>query len=1594
VSGRRPRVLIAHADGEDARAAELAGPLGEAGYEVVHNGTLLVGESLAQEASRVLAEGGPVVVCGTVHAIGTGWVHRLVTAARAHARCAVLPVRMERGAHLELLDWGCVIAEHWRDPSGAVRGICAALAKLHPDPEAMATITPQDAEQRYRSLLLDNYDIYEWNGLPLRDTHLTTTKMELRRLYVALRVIVESSPDTGLDQDRLTAIQFEREQQRGMWSFQRPADDERIPKAQVPIGERLSASRRLVVLGDPGSGKSTLLKWLATAYLLRFTHDPEWDDLPDARTLPDEDLLPVLVRCRELEHEQIQGTFESVLRRTLHKLVLDGEASQRVLDVVLNRLTRGRALLLIDGLDEINDPRARAVFCELLERVHVAYPAAMVVVTSRIVGYREMSRRIGRGFEHVRMADFDRADKEAFARHWCDLTEPPARVETAVSGLVSDMHSSDRIERLTGNPLLLTTMAIVRRYLGRLPNRRGDLYAEAVEVLLNWRSDVGEPLTRTEALPQLEYIAFTMCRLRTQQLRLDELIDLCAQMRAEFPNIHAAKQHEPEEFIRLVEQRTGLLSETGYVRHEGQLVGVFEFRHLTFQEYLAGLALARGHFPGHQPGRSLASTVRAIAVPVWSPRRERDDVDDDDDVDGRMGVPENWLEPIRLCATACKSSDVDAVLTAVLAQPPEEDAAATRRPRAVLAALCLADEPDVGRPVARQIIGALVEGAEDRDGERWSPTDLVEAAMELAGSTWRDELKEMLVRAYVNLQPAERRPVGAVFGRVAAHVRGRNVDAGVQAAELRDQLEGADHSLAIEAALRVGASVQDYQLSCAYRDAAITHRLIPLCGRQSAVADAAAWALARILPQSVRRRNWNPTLTYFSNGPYFTKAHLRAIEKLLLGQDEPGAGVLVSLYAIASCARLRRSRSRARATARHADGAVRAASIRLLGALEDQGSLALIARALTDTDPRVRAAAAAALGWLDETASAAALEAALADPAREVRAAAAIALRSLPAPATPARYRALSDPDGLVRASPLEMPYRPVEEPAVDLIVPLLQDLDVRVRRAAARVLGAHEDIAAVPALVSCLDDRDQKVRANAARGLAYVRDLPDRPELVERIHRALSDTSGDVRSGVIDTLQHRADDGLVSSLRDRLADNQPSVRAGALTVLGRLGAVSEADVVAHLSSDDHRVVGAALDALLGMGGVDIVDRLVDACRTRPSRALFQAVVGRHIQDGPSSVENLRCADLTETLASYRAGGDRDLRAGALLARAAFGDEDCVEELCSSCARSIDDDVAHLARVQTGPAAVRMLRRLAAHDSAWVRYNVLRRLVELREPGWLAPLATLMADHDPSIRTQVGHGLDDVPESDEVAHLLLRGLGDAVSSVREAAAWALGDCRSDAVTDALLRHVHDPSRRVRAAVLVGLGGRSPEVVTPPLLEALEHDPFIRRNVAWALGRTVQSPSLTSRIVAQLRGDDPEDRYVALGALPLAHRPDLSDLAVARLEDDDVRVRQRACAALWEVRHEAAGEHLRALLGSADPRERRRAVGMLAEDRDEVDRRLLTAELTGRYEWRDPRWPVTPAWARIAAWRLVLPDVEVQRRYEALAGDFALDLAWP
>lgn len=1614
MSGSSPRVLIAHADGEADRAAELATPLRQAGYDVVHQGTLLVGQSLAEEASRALVNGSPIVICGTVGAVGTGWAHRIVHAARHHPHCLILPVRMDRSAYLEILDWGTSIAEHWQDPALAAARLCAALAARYPS-VTRSDVRPDElaAEERYRSLMLANYDIYDWSGLPQRDIRLTSSKLELRRLYVGLRVIVESSTDTGLDPGRLDMMEYEREEQRGTWASHRARHgvlfSPELLRARFALGERLAASRRLVVLGDPGSGKSTLLKWIATAYLLRLRRDPDWQDLPDVSTLPDTDLLPIMIRCRELSHGQAALTFDDVLHHTLHKLVLARDLPDIVHDVLLRRLANGSALLLIDGLDEINDPGVRTAFCDQVERIHTAYPEAPIIVTSRIVGYREMGRRIGRGFEHVRVADLDRSDKEELARRWCALTEPPNRVEQAAAGLVEDIHSSDRIERLTGNPLLLTTMAMVRRYLGRLPNRRGDLYAEAIQVLLNWRPDIGEALSSAEALPQLEYIAYTMCQRRVQRFRLDELADLCDRMRREFPNIHAVGRHDPETFIRLVEQRTGLLNETGYERHQGQLVGVFEFRHLTFQEYLAGLALARGHYPGHLAGQTVAAAVAPLAGPIPEVDAAR-----------RLVVPESWREPIRLCATACNSSDVDAVLEAVLV-PGDDEPAAASRPRAILSALCLADEPDASVRVARHIVQTLIESIDERDGRRaWGtaefderlppPSDLEGAAAEVASSQWRQMLEDALVREYAAQPPIDRILVGAVLGRVLAGGRKSEWTAAAWAEDLCRHLEHPDDGERIKGALAVGGSVENVELVRMYHRVGIARRLIALCDSTSPVADAAAWALMRSAPQYELfwERQYPPPGYYgWESGWLLSRADLAHLSRALEdGHRRLGPGALFGLYGIAREECLHSAGPSARVTIEDPDARLRAASVHVLGSLADYQSVPLLEELCSsDKDTGVRAAAVRALGWMEPTGALRTLISALDDPAADVVRAAVAAIGYMGggdavwvSDAISPLVEKLSASDPSVRRQAAIALGDLEERTAVERLSALLRDPDWTVRSSAIgalrRIGGDSEGLA----VLELLEDPEARVRRAAVYAAAMLLAPGEGDTATERLAHHLADSNTDVRRAAVRALAPFAAGPFVAEFRARLADETSYIRAMALRALALQDEpIQIEDAFKHLGSDDDNEVAAAAEALVAAGSADAAHRLVGMCEQLPSAGRLEMAAALHAwlarnhrsPDGRDELEKL--------LVVHRTSETAALRNASIIGFCLLGDPSTVDDMAQ-----IDRDCDWNAEIQVrraigcfgGEVGLAALGGLTGSDSAWTRYVVATRLMVIDGDGVLSVLVTLAGDHNAVVRRRALDGLGRFRDDDDATRMLIAALDDPHWGVRRKAAHLLQDQRQESVTRALMGHRRDRHPWARRQVLQSLGGRPSRLVTSALLDGLRDACTpVRFKAAHALGRTEQKPSLTDRFLGMVSAPDRDERTIGILALPLRQHPRLCEQVVPCLDDVDAVVGKAALQALDAVDHPAAKTRLRSHLRSPLLRFRAGAVYLLKEGRDDVDAVLLSEDLDGEYPDRDPRLPISLGMVRLAAFRLMRPIDEVKRRYEVLAPVFDLRLTW-
>jgi predicted NACHT family NTPase len=597
--------------------------------------------------------------------------------------------------------------------------------------ETFTTQQLNQARQRYREIALESCDIIDLSNLPEdRHTVTRTRELQLRRLYVPLRVRVEMEAGKDFDPDDLEKMEAMREQMR-LNKVGRGTEPEDETENRHAAGTRLRKVKRMVILGDPGAGKTTLLRWIATAYLLRLKQDEAFKKLPDAKTLPDRDWLPILIRCRDLTGACETGTLDDVLNEALRKTHLQEKETLALQAVMRERLVQGTAILMIDGLDEISNPRTRARFSTQIEGLAMAFPKAPMIVTSRIVGYREMFFKIGRGFEHVTICGFSKEEKDTFARLWCEATELPARSEKAADELIHAIHSANRIERLTGNPMLLTTMALVKRKVGKLPKKRAKLYEEAVKVLLNWRSEVDDPIDEDEALPQLEYIALAMSKRGVQQLRRDEIIELMEEVRCEFPNLRTMKNHEPEEFLKLLERRTGIIIEAGEVRHNGRNKPVFEFRHLSFQEYLAALALIEGRFPGRDKHKPLAHYI----APLPGETEIRDN---------ERTVKDNWREVLRLCVDCCNDNDVDEVLMAILTPLKTEIFGETARPRAILAASCLVDEPNVSDETAKIILKRFGQQMTEHDDGFGRESIVYLTAMDLVGAKWLEGLLYVL----------------------------------------------------------------------------------------------------------------------------------------------------------------------------------------------------------------------------------------------------------------------------------------------------------------------------------------------------------------------------------------------------------------------------------------------------------------------------------------------------------------------------------------------------------------------------------------------------------------------------------------------------------------------------------------------------------------------------------------------------------------------------------------------------------------------------------------------------------------------------------
>lgn len=500
----------------------------------------------------------------------------------------------------------------------------------------------RDFERDYSQLVANRLDQVEFFGATLSDS---TRRYPLSVAYLSLTASTARAPHDLISAD--------------------------------PVERVLARSHRLFIRGHAGTGKTTLLHWIAV--------QSARGSFP-SRLAAWNGSVPFFVPLRRYAATELPapaGFLQEVGRHI---------ADEMPRGWVQDQLRSGRAILLLDGVDELPEDRRDEVRRWLSDLINT-FPRSRYVVTSRPAAAPSDWLDAG-DFLAAELEPMTPSQVSAFTHRWheamrsrCATEQDRAEVTAHEAGLQAALDGHRHLRQLARYPLLCALLcALHRDRRGQLPGNRMELYEVALHMLLERRDrerkiDARHSIGRTEQTLLLSDLSYWLIRNGWSDAARDEaVVRLAVKLRA-MPQISA----EPSEVYKVLLERTGLLRE--------QVDGRVDFVHRSFQEYLAakqavdegdfGVLVSHAHEPqwhevvvmaaGHASVAGREGLLRGLLTRA-----------------GANGVPRTHRDLLRLVALACLEtsperppeleSDIREAAATLL--PPRTDAAARALGRA------------------------------------------------------------------------------------------------------------------------------------------------------------------------------------------------------------------------------------------------------------------------------------------------------------------------------------------------------------------------------------------------------------------------------------------------------------------------------------------------------------------------------------------------------------------------------------------------------------------------------------------------------------------------------------------------------------------------------------------------------------------------------------------------------------------------------------------------------------------------------------------------------------------------------------------------
>lgn len=382
---------------------------------------------------------------------------------------------------------------------------------------------------------------------------------KVKTLYGTMRVLGQPAPVdlSGIYTDvhmlsKPTALRrYSIEQLKEQYS--QPLSRSRLKERQGGLAV-VQRTDKLFILGKPGAGKTTFMKHLALQAI-------------EGQI----ERVPIFVSLKELADSE-----DEVLDFIVQQFeICDFPEAQPFIEYLLEA---GKAIILFDGLDEVQQANdQRSSLSTALENFTRQYNANHYVMTCRIAATSYQFRH----FTYVEMADFSSPQIQTFVRKW--FKDKKDVGDDFLKQLEQPQHKG--LQTLAEIPLLLTLLCIAFEETLSFPQRRVEIYEEALDALLK-KWDSSRKIRRDEIYHKLSLGRKRQMFARIAAQTFKDSMYFIPQRTLErqivdylrhVPPTRRKEDIDGEDVLKSIEAQHGIFVERARQIHS--------FAHLTFQEY-------------------------------------------------------------------------------------------------------------------------------------------------------------------------------------------------------------------------------------------------------------------------------------------------------------------------------------------------------------------------------------------------------------------------------------------------------------------------------------------------------------------------------------------------------------------------------------------------------------------------------------------------------------------------------------------------------------------------------------------------------------------------------------------------------------------------------------------------------------------------------------------------------------------------------------------------------------------------------------------------------------------------------------------------